>query len=141
MFSGLLAYPSMVLQLQEMRKSRMHINLERKKQESCAFIILDEWTPYTRLPRSFLPHPLDMQVKLELACTPLISLETIVIHDPNMHINYNYLNVIAGKYGGAQNQEEEIAAPQDANTPMQQQDDQLEQGVEDANNPIQHHDA
>ncbi|KAK8562535.1 hypothetical protein V6N12_010612 [Hibiscus sabdariffa] len=58
----------------------------------------------------------------------------------NLSENYD-MNVIAGKYGGAQNQEEEIAAPQDANTPMQQQDDQLEQGVEDANNPIQHHDA
>ncbi|KAK8504348.1 hypothetical protein V6N12_032850 [Hibiscus sabdariffa] len=38
-------------------------------------------------------------------------------------------NVIAREYGGVQNQEEEITAPQDANNPMQQQDDQLEQGT------------
>ncbi|KAK8626139.1 hypothetical protein V6N13_133791 [Hibiscus sabdariffa] len=37
-------------------------------------------------------------------------------------------NVIAGEDGGAQNQEEEKIAPQDANNPMQQQDDQLDQG-------------
>ncbi|KAK8663145.1 hypothetical protein V6N13_025026 [Hibiscus sabdariffa] len=35
----------------------------------------------------------------------------------------------AREYGGVQNQEEEITAPQDANNPMQQQDDQLEQGT------------
>ncbi|KAK8619233.1 hypothetical protein V6N13_133199 [Hibiscus sabdariffa] len=68
MFSRLLAYLSIVHQLQEIRKSRMHIKLERKKQESCDF---------------------------------------------------NILNVIAGEDVGVQNQEEEIAAPQDANNPKQ----------------------
>ncbi|KAK8639977.1 hypothetical protein V6N13_138343 [Hibiscus sabdariffa] len=43
-------------------------------------------------------------------------------------------NVISREGEGDQNQEEEMVAPQDANNPMQQQDDQLEQGIEDANN-------